>query len=159
MSKVEGLDFTEEQMKNASAEIVNGWRDYVGVVEDLFKQGKYGELQTEAYDVYRRCLSAIKLAEEGAKERSNASYLNDKGENVIEKRLQRLENDRLKIENNIKDLEIIADAQINHPDFDKLVKIYSKLGKNYPTALALAVKDLTQKEISTPNDLFVLDKM
>lgn len=105
MSKVEGLDFTEEQMKNASAEIVNGWRDYVGVVEDLFKQGKYGELQTEAYDVYRRCLSAIKLAEEGAKERSNASYLNDKGENVIEKRLQRLENDRLKIENNIKDLE------------------------------------------------------
>lgn len=54
---------------------------------------------------------------------------------------------------NIKDLEIIADAQINHPDFDKLVKIYSKLGKNYPTALALAVKDLTQKEISTPNDL------
>ena len=91
MSKVEGLDFTEEQMKNASAEIVNGWRDYVGVVEDLFKQGKYGELQTEAYDVYRKCLSAIKLAEEGAKERSNASYLNDKGENVIEKRLQRLE--------------------------------------------------------------------
>ena len=41
MSKVEGLDFTEEQMKNASAEIVNGWRDYVSVVEDLFKQGKY----------------------------------------------------------------------------------------------------------------------
>ena len=38
MSKVEGLDFTEEQMKNASAEIVNGWRDYVSVVEDLFKQ-------------------------------------------------------------------------------------------------------------------------
>lgn len=105
MSKVEGLDFTEEQMKNASAEIVNGWRDYVSVVEDLFKQGKYGELQTEAYDVYRRCLSAIKLAEEGAKERGNATYLSDKGENVIEKRLQRLENDRLKIENNIKDLE------------------------------------------------------
>lgn len=105
MSKVEGLDFTEEQMKNASAEIVNGWRDYVSVVEDLFKQGKYGELQTEAYDVYRRCLSAIKLAEEGAKERGNATYLSDKGENVIEKRLQRLEDDRLKIENNIKDLE------------------------------------------------------
>lgn len=105
MSKVEGLDFTEEQMKNASAEIVNGWRDYVSVVEDLFKQGKYGELQTEAYDVYRRCLSAIKLAEEGAKERGNATYLSDKGENVIEKRLQRLENDRLKIENTIKDLE------------------------------------------------------
>lgn len=54
---------------------------------------------------------------------------------------------------NIKDLEIIADAQINNPDFDKLVKIYSKFGKNYPTALSLAVKDLTAKEITAPNDL------
>ena len=54
---------------------------------------------------------------------------------------------------NIKDLEIIADTQINNPDFDKLVKIYSKFGKNYPTALSLAVKDLTNKEITAPNDL------
>ena len=54
---------------------------------------------------------------------------------------------------NLKDLEIIADAQINNPDFDKLVKIYSKFGKNYPTALSLAVKDLTAKEITAPNDL------
>ena len=54
---------------------------------------------------------------------------------------------------NIKDLEIIADTQINNPDFNKLVKIYSKFGKNYPTALSLAVKDLTNKEITAPNDL------
>ena len=54
---------------------------------------------------------------------------------------------------NIKDLEIIADTQINNPDFDKLVKIYSKFGKNYPTALSLAVKDLTNQEITAPNDL------
>ncbi len=54
---------------------------------------------------------------------------------------------------NINDLEVIVDAELNNPDFDKLVKIYSKFGKNYPTALSLAVKDLTNKEITAPNDL------
>lgn len=54
---------------------------------------------------------------------------------------------------NINDLEIIADTQLNNPDFDKLVKIYSKFGYNYPTALSLALKDLTKKEIKEPNDL------
>ncbi len=34
-----------------------------------------------------------------------------------------------------------------------MVKIYSKLGKNYPTAISLAIKDLTNKEITAPNDL------
>ena len=55
--------------------------------------------------------------------------------------------------NNIKDLETIVDCQLNNEDFDKLVKIYSKFGKNYPTALSLALKDLTGKDITTPNDL------
>ncbi len=55
--------------------------------------------------------------------------------------------------NNIEDLETIADAQHNNEDFDKLVKIYSKFGYNYPTALSLALKDLTGKTITTPNDL------
>lgn len=55
--------------------------------------------------------------------------------------------------NNISDLETIVDAEISNPDFDKLVKIYLKLGKNYPTSLSLAVKDLTNKEITAPNDL------
>lgn len=55
--------------------------------------------------------------------------------------------------NNIKDLELIVDAQLNNEDFDKLVKIYSKFGYNYPTALSLALKDLTGKVITTPNDL------
>ncbi len=55
--------------------------------------------------------------------------------------------------NNIHDLELIADAQLNNEDFDKLVKIYSKFGYNYPTALSLALKDLTGKNITTPNDL------
>ncbi len=54
---------------------------------------------------------------------------------------------------NIEDLELIAKTQINNPEFDKLVKIYSKFGNNYPTALSLALEDLAGKKISTPNDL------
>ena len=55
--------------------------------------------------------------------------------------------------NNIADLETIVDAELNNEEFDKLVKIYSKFGYNYPTALSLALKDLTSKTITTPNDL------
>ena len=55
--------------------------------------------------------------------------------------------------NNIEDLKLIAETQLNNPEFDKLVKIYSKLGKNYPTALSCALEDLTGKRIDTPNDL------
>lgn len=55
--------------------------------------------------------------------------------------------------NKIEDLSLIAETQLNNEDFDKLVKIYSKFGHNYPTALSLALKDLTGKVITTPNDL------
>lgn len=55
--------------------------------------------------------------------------------------------------NNIKALEEIAKTQLEYEEFDQLVKIYSKLGNNYPTSISLAIKDLTQKEIKTPNDL------
>lgn len=55
--------------------------------------------------------------------------------------------------NDLDTLKLIAKVQNNNPDFDKLVKIYSKFGKNYPTAISLAIKDLTNKEITTPNDL------
>ena len=54
---------------------------------------------------------------------------------------------------NIEDLNLIAETQLNNEDFDKLVKIYSKFGHNYPTALSLALQDLTGKIITTPNDL------
>ena len=50
-------------------------------------------------------------------------------------------------------LELIAKTQIDNDDFDKLVKIYSKLGNNYPTAISNAIFDLTNKKIITPNDL------
>lgn len=55
--------------------------------------------------------------------------------------------------NNIEDLNEIANAQLNNPDFDKLVHIYSKFGNNYPTSLSLALEELTGKVINTPNDL------
>jgi len=55
--------------------------------------------------------------------------------------------------NDLDTLKLIAKVQNNNPDFDKLVKIYSKFGKNYPTAISLTIKDLTNKEITTPNDL------
>ena len=55
--------------------------------------------------------------------------------------------------NNIEGLQTIAQVQIENEEFDKLVKVYSKLGKNYPTAISCAVEDLTGKKIDTPNDL------
>lgn len=54
---------------------------------------------------------------------------------------------------NIDDLYLIAKTQIDNPEFERLVKIYSKMGNNYPTALSLALKDLTNKKIDEPNDL------
>ena len=54
---------------------------------------------------------------------------------------------------NINDLELIAKTQINNDELDKLVGIYSKLGYNYPTALSNSIFDLTNKRITTPNDL------
>lgn len=55
--------------------------------------------------------------------------------------------------NNINDLEEIVNCQLNHPEFNNLVKLYCKLGFNYPTSLSKALKDLTNKTIKTPNDL------
>ena len=55
--------------------------------------------------------------------------------------------------NNVDDLYLIANTQINNPEFDRLVKIYSKMGNNYPTSLSLALYDLTNKKIDDPNDL------
>lgn len=47
---------------------------------------------------------------------------------------------------NLDDLEAIAKCQVQNEDFDKLVKIYSKFGLNYPTAVSNALYDLTGKE-------------
>ena len=53
----------------------------------------------------------------------------------------------------IEDLKTIAKCQIENKDFDKLVKVYSKFGYNYPTAVNNSIYDLTGKTVSTPNDL------
>ena len=55
--------------------------------------------------------------------------------------------------NNVQSLEIIAKTQLENKEFDQLVKIYSKLGKNYPTAVSCAIEDLTNIKVETPNDL------
>lgn len=55
--------------------------------------------------------------------------------------------------NCIDHLITIAKCQTENPEFDQLVKIYSKLGENYPTALSKAVYDLTEKKVTAPNDL------
>ena len=54
---------------------------------------------------------------------------------------------------NIEDIKEIAKAQVNNDELEKLVKVYSKLGNNYPTSLSKAIEDLTGKKIDTPNDL------
>ena len=54
---------------------------------------------------------------------------------------------------NIEDLTTIAKTQLENEDFDKLVKIYSKFGENYPTAISKAIEDLTEKKVNAPNDL------
>ena len=54
---------------------------------------------------------------------------------------------------NVESLELIAKTQINNSEFERLVKIYSKFGNNYPTAVSNALLDLTGKKIDTPNDL------
>ena len=55
--------------------------------------------------------------------------------------------------NDIETIKKIAKEQINNPMFEKLVKYYSKLGNNYPTALSLSLKDLIGEELKAPNDL------
>ncbi len=56
----------------------------------------------------------------------------------------------------LSDIELLVDTQLNNKEFSSLVKIYSKLGNNYPTSMSLALKDLTGKSIKTPNDLLAI---
>ncbi len=70
--------------------------------------------------------------------------------------LEELQVERVIFGSESDDLETIttiAKVQIENNELEKLIKIYSKLGNNYPTALASAIKDLTGKLIDTPNDL------
>lgn len=56
-------------------------------------------------------------------------------------------------DNDIDKLYKVADTQINNKQFDTKVKEHLDNGINYPTALNNALKELTQIEITKPNDL------
>ena len=82
----------------------------------------------------------------------SADYFSYGGVTLLEK----LKVDRLIFgseSDNISTLEEIADVQLNNKEFDNLVKLYCKSGYNYPTALSLAIEELSSKKITTPNDL------
>ena len=53
---------------------------------------------------------------------------------------------------NIEDLHLIAKAGLDD-QVNELIKVYCKLGNNYPTAISQAIEDITGKRIDTPNDL------
>lgn len=53
---------------------------------------------------------------------------------------------------NIDDLHLIAKAGLDD-QVNELIKVYCKLGNNYPTAISQAIEDITGKRIDTPNDL------
>ncbi len=55
--------------------------------------------------------------------------------------------------NDINKFITLAECQLFNNDFDKLVKVYLKLGENYPTALSKSLEDLTGKKMTMPNDL------
>ena len=58
--------------------------------------------------------------------------------------------------NDIDKLNKIANTQISNKEYDKLVKEYLDKGNNYPTSLSLAIKDLINEKIDTPNDLLAI---
>jgi len=55
--------------------------------------------------------------------------------------------------NDIDKIITLVDTQLHNEQFDSLVKIYLKMGYNYPTSLSNALRDLTEKDMRLPNDL------
>jgi len=58
--------------------------------------------------------------------------------------------------NDIDKLKKIANIQLNNSLYDDLVKSYLDDGVNYPTAMSNAIKDISDLDIETPNDLLGL---
>lgn len=61
--------------------------------------------------------------------------------------------------NDIDLLKEIASVQLNNNELDKLVKIYMRMGLNYPSSLSNAIYDITGKKVDTPNDLLGVSYM
>ncbi len=58
--------------------------------------------------------------------------------------------------NNKEQLMLLAKRQLDDPNYSFLVQKYLEKGQNYPSALALALKELTNIDIYLPNDLLAL---
>ena len=58
--------------------------------------------------------------------------------------------------NDVNKLKTLANIQLYNEEYQKKVKVYLDKGENYPTSLALALKDFTDLDISLPNDLLGL---
>jgi len=56
----------------------------------------------------------------------------------------------------IESLKTLAEVQLYHPEYRALAKLFLDEGRNYPTALSLALKEITKKEITLPNDILAL---
>ena len=73
--------------------------------------------------------------------------------------LKALQVDKIIFGSESNDLEMFssfADIQLQHPEYQQLVKKEMNSGKNYPTALSNALKEMTGKEIRLPNDTLAL---
>lgn len=57
---------------------------------------------------------------------------------------------------NINDFITVAKTKIKNKEYDKLVKKYMDLGNSYPKSTGDAIKDLTQIDISNPNDILAV---
>lgn len=56
----------------------------------------------------------------------------------------------------IKELELLADIQINNKDYHNKVREYLSQGLNYATSTNKALEDITSIKVDTPNDLLAL---
>lgn len=58
--------------------------------------------------------------------------------------------------NDIESLKELANIQLNNKEYQANIKKYIDEGVNYPTALSKALKEITNKDINTPNDILGL---
>jgi predicted nucleotidyltransferase len=55
--------------------------------------------------------------------------------------------------NNINTINTLVATELDNKEFDPLVRLYMKMGNNYPTSMSMALTDLTGKTLNLPNDL------
>ncbi len=53
----------------------------------------------------------------------------------------------------IEGIKQLVETELYNPDFNSLVKVYLRMGYNYPTALSKALEDITGVNYNLPNDI------